>query len=413
MPLPSTILYPASGGGGGGAGTVVGPGSSTAGNLASFGDTSGALLADSGVVAANVVTGPASATDNAIVRFDSTTGKIIQDSAVTIADLSAGAVTLATTAGNALTIKNTDPTATTGASVAGDAFTIQAGNAVASTDTAGAADGGDVYIVSGNAARNASGDGRGGVIKLLPGSGVGAGGNYGGIRLFLDSASGVLAYNARDVGVSGATGIVFFNGTASSWEQIWGFAFRNSTRSTTVSNGLFLQRGTSSIGSTAGQHGGTVPSAMETGFGSYSAGVWSSFKATPTDPAPILQAVLVEANTAGSGSPNVIAANESSTIFINEGATAKNYHTLPTAVAGYVLTFCCQDADGIRVTASGGDTIRVIDKVTAAAGYIESTTIGSTVTLISINATEWFATSINGVWTDGTWSYDDTSLTSP
>lgn len=127
----------------------------------------------------------------------------------------------------------------------------------------------------------------------------------------------------------------------------------------------------------------------------------------------LLNAVLVEANTAGSGTPNAIAATESGTVFTNEGATAKNYEALPTAAAGYQFTFIVQDADGMRIVANTGDTIRVIDKVTAAAGYIESTTIGSVVTLVAINATEWVATSIHGTWTDGTFTYDDTSLTTP
>ena len=63
--------------------------------------------------------------------------------------------------------------------------------------------------------------------------------------------------------------------------------------------------------------------------------------------------------------------------------------------------------------ANTDDTIRVIDKVTAAAGYIESTTIGSTVTLVSVNAVEWYAIAIKGTWTDGTFTYDDTGLTTP
>jgi len=123
----------------------------------------------------------------------------------------------------------------------------------------------------------------------------------------------------------------------------------------------------------------------------------------------------VEKSTAGSGSPNVITTgggnSESRKVFTNEGATAANYHTLPSAAAGLFYTFVVQDSDGIRVTANTADTIRVIDSVTATAGYIESTTIGSVVTLVAINATEWIATSIHGVWTDGTFTYDDTGLT--
>lgn len=127
----------------------------------------------------------------------------------------------------------------------------------------------------------------------------------------------------------------------------------------------------------------------------------------------LLTARSVEANTDGSGTPNALTATESWKVLTNEGATAANYHTLPTAVAGYVFTFVVQDTDGIRITANTDDTIRVIDKVTASAGYIESTTIGSGVTLIAINATEWVAHPIHGVWTDGTFTYDDTGLTSP
>lgn len=123
--------------------------------------------------------------------------------------------------------------------------------------------------------------------------------------------------------------------------------------------------------------------------------------------------VPVEANTAGSGAPNALAATESGAALTNEGTTAANYHTLPTSAAGYRYTFVVQDADGMRIVANTGDTIRVIDKVTAAAGYIESTTIGSVVTLLAINATEWVATSIHGVWTDGTWTYSDVGNTSP
>lgn len=127
----------------------------------------------------------------------------------------------------------------------------------------------------------------------------------------------------------------------------------------------------------------------------------------------LLTARSVEASTAGSGAPNVLVATESFKVFTNEGSTAANYHTLNSAAAGPTNTWCVQDADGIRITAAGVDTIRVIDKVTAAGGYIESTTIGSCVTLLTLNATEHFAHPINGVWTDGTFTYDDTGLTSP
>ena len=114
----------------------------------------------------------------------------------------------------------------------------------------------------------------------------------------------------------------------------------------------------------------------------------------------ILAGVLVEANTAGSGAPNVIAANESGTVFTNEGVTAKNYHTPVTAAAGYQFTFIVQDADGLRVVANTSDTIRIGATVSSAAGYCESTTIGDSVTIVAINAVEWVATSLIGSgWT--------------
>jgi hypothetical protein len=96
-----------------------------------------------------------------------------------------------------------------------------------------------------------------------------------------------------------------------------------------------------------------------------------------------------------------VAANQTRALFTNEGATAQVVFTLPTAAANYKYTFVVQDADGVRVTAASGDTIRIAGTATAAAGYIESTTIGNTVTLVAINATEWIATAVNGTWTFG------------
>lgn len=113
----------------------------------------------------------------------------------------------------------------------------------------------------------------------------------------------------------------------------------------------------------------------------------------------VLAGTLVEANTAGVGSPNVLTDVESGTLLTNEGTTAVNYHTLPTAAANVgPYTFVCQDADGIRIVANTGDTVRIFDKVSGAAGYAESTTIGSTVTFNAINATEWVAVSALGTW---------------
>jgi hypothetical protein len=121
-----------------------------------------------------------------------------------------------------------------------------------------------------------------------------------------------------------------------------------------------------------------------------------------TYPNPVLYPVHVEANTAGSGTPNVLTAAESGTVLTNEGATAQNYHTLPTAVAGLQFTFVVQDADGIRIVAGADDTIRIAANVSAAAGYIQNSTIGSTITLLAVNAVEWVALGTPA----GTWTID-------
>lgn len=131
----------------------------------------------------------------------------------------------------------------------------------------------------------------------------------------------------------------------------------------------------------------------------FTAGTKDIFLVRPAArPAPLSGGLEVNA-TGSSGTPNALSALESGTIFTNEGATAKVYHSLPTAAAGLVYTFVVQDTDGIRVVAATGDTIRINTSVSATAGYCEATAAGATVTLYAINATEWIATSSLGTWT--------------
>lgn len=58
-------------------GNVTGPASATSGDLPSFGDTTGQVLADSGVLAASVVVGPASVTSGKVAVFSGTSGKLL------------------------------------------------------------------------------------------------------------------------------------------------------------------------------------------------------------------------------------------------------------------------------------------------------------------------------------------------
>src|SRR4051794_33522254 len=90
---------------------------------------------------------------------------------------------------------------------------------------------------------------------------------------------------------------------------------------------------------------------------------------------------------------------ESGSVYSNEGASAIAPFILPPAAASLNYSFIVQDADGIRVTAASGDTIRIAGTASGLAGKIENTTIGSTVKLTAINATEWIGSVGAGTWT--------------
>lgn len=89
---------------------------------------------------------------------------------------------------------------------------------------------------------------------------------------------------------------------------------------------------------------------------------------------------------------------ESGTTYTNEGATALRTHTLPTASVNIEYSWYVQNSFGLKVTAASGDTIRIKGGVTAAAGSVQSTNVGDTLTLKCINATEWVATEVFGSW---------------
>lgn len=56
---------------------IVGPSSSTDGDVVVFDGATGKLAQDTGLVAADIVTGPASVTDGKVAVFSGTTGKLI------------------------------------------------------------------------------------------------------------------------------------------------------------------------------------------------------------------------------------------------------------------------------------------------------------------------------------------------
>jgi hypothetical protein len=103
--------------------------------------------------------------------------------------------------------------------------------------------------------------------------------------------------------------------------------------------------------------------------------------------------------TASASGPVALTSADSGKLYTNEGAAAEVEFTLPTAAADLGYKFVVHDANGIKVTAAAGDTIRVAGSATPAAGNITASTVGNTVKLIAINATEWIA-----VWYVGTWN---------
>lgn len=103
----------------------------------------------------------------------------------------------------------------------------------------------------------------------------------------------------------------------------------------------------------------------------------------------IVEAVLTTKN---------VSAAEARELYTNEGDADGSIINLPTAAAGLTYTIYVQAAQTITVNASTGDTLRLAGAVSASAGNITSNTVGSSVTLVAINATEWVATSIIGTW---------------
>jgi hypothetical protein len=113
----------------------------------------------------------------------------------------------------------------------------------------------------------------------------------------------------------------------------------------------------------------------------------------------VLGGRAVSVKTQANTPVTVSASADGNKLYTNEGTTARVDFNLPTAVAGLTFTFYCADTDGIRVIANTGDDIRIAGSVSATAGRIDSTVIGSCVKLTAINATNWIAEYSTGTWT--------------
>ena len=115
---------------------------------------------------------------------------------------------------------------------------------------------------------------------------------------------------------------------------------------------------------------------------------------------PITSSVLVEQNTDVAATPKAIAAVDSGKTFHNTTAAALNCYTLPSGSGfiGHVQRFIVMDADGIKVSASGTETITIDSTTGAVDGYATSTTIGNVLELTKVTATQWVATTAIGTW---------------
>lgn len=120
---------------------------------------------------------------------------------------------------------------------------------------------------------------------------------------------------------------------------------------------------------------------------------------------PVLAPSLVEVSNATVGSPRILTASDSGRFFTNEGSGAVNGYQLPAASAGLRYSWHAQSANGIRITAVGDDVIDLGGVTSAAAGYTETTTQDSGLTLMAVNATEW-ATTVMPAGSRDAWNVD-------
>jgi hypothetical protein len=389
--------------------------------------------------------GPSSSTDNALARFDSTTGKLLQNSTTTLSD--AGEFAFAdgvrqsfnpdaTNAGLNVGSQAGDPSSPSNGDLWYDSIANELTAHINGSNVAlgaGGGGGGGTALFVGRSAKTSaytvvSGD-KGYLIDCTSGtfivsltaaatlgdgffvavynSGTGSitldpagsetikeGGASASTKV-LAEGSGVILFCDGTKWLIVASSLHFYSSSSSTVETDRRLLANNTTNSTVRSAGSLYVAGSAgvngylNVGNRLDVADATAATTTTTGSGIFAGGVG------------IGGALLTGRSVVVQTSDVAINANRSWSVYTNTGDTAQVVLTLPSAAAGIELTFIVQDGDGIRITAASGDTIRIAGTVTAAAGYVESTTIGNTVTLVAINATEWMATAVNGTWTFG------------
>ena len=114
---------------------------------------------------------------------------------------------------------------------------------------------------------------------------------------------------------------------------------------------------------------------------------------------------------ATSGATKVLATSESGSVFVQTASSGTTTYTLPAAAAGLTYTFVCGNAGGeILITPATGDAI--VTKIhsaqdgtalaPAAGTGIKNTAAtnvaGDSITLVALDTTTWYGTSIIGLW---------------
>jgi len=115
--------------------------------------------------------------------------------------------------------------------------------------------------------------------------------------------------------------------------------------------------------------------------------------------------------SATSGATKTLASSESGTVFVQTASSGTTTYTLPAATAGLEYTFVCGNASGeILITPATGDAI--VTKIhsaqdgtalaPAAGTGIKNTAAtnvaGDSITLVALDTTTWYGTSIIGLW---------------
>lgn len=96
--------------------------------------------------------------------------------------------------------------------------------------------------------------------------------------------------------------------------------------------------------------------------------------------------------------PLALSADDSGTIYTNNGATGIVTFNLPSAAAGITYTFATSEALRINVVAASGDQI-VHSGQTADDSIRSGNAEGASITLVAIDATSWVVTAAMGSWT--------------